>query len=302
MNKNNILIIYHHKTGCVLSKKLINFYDKILNKKISTIVNYLQDGYKNIDNKRIIKNFETKYILNSKYNIYFQASPFYAYNIFNNLNKIDKVVHFIRNPYEQAISNFNYHLQTPTPEKWFLNISNNYENWFSNIKMIKLLFHILDINIGLIEKAKIYLKENFTPNKNLSYYENIKVLRLTDESKALKIETLRFIFCTKHVLKMASIIINNKKNNNLLYVNMNDFKKDKINHTITQLSSFLFRDELIDNKRIINFYNKEQENKNSEHISNKTQQEKDNLKNSLFQNKVIKRIFNKISRIIQNNK
>ncbi len=154
---------------------------------------------KNIDNKRIIKNFETKYILNSKYNIYFQASPFYAYNIFNNLNKIDKVVHFIRNPYEQAVSNFNYHLQTPTPEKWFLNISNNYENWFSNITMIKLLFNILDINVGLIEKAKIYLKENFKPNKNLSYYENIKLLRLTDESKALKIETLRFIFCTKHV-------------------------------------------------------------------------------------------------------
>ena len=32
--------------------------------------------------------------------------------------KTTKIVHFIRNPFSMVLSNYYYHAQSPTPEKW----------------------------------------------------------------------------------------------------------------------------------------------------------------------------------------
>ena len=129
----NYMIIYHHKTGCVLSKTLINLYKQILVNKISSKINNFN---KNSDIKfknRIVRLiYNAEYKEEAKYNIYYEVSPYLIFNIFNVFNKIDKVIHFIRDPYEQSVSNFTYHIQQPTPEKWFLKVSNNINSWFHN--------------------------------------------------------------------------------------------------------------------------------------------------------------------------
>ena len=73
----NYLIIYHHKTGCVLSKKLIIIYQLILKEKISTIINSFNNKINFDYLNNIIKiKYTEKYLLKSKYNIYYQSSPF----------------------------------------------------------------------------------------------------------------------------------------------------------------------------------------------------------------------------------
>ena len=88
----NYLIIYHHKTGCVLSKKLIIIYQLILKEKISTIMNCFNNKINFDYLNNIIKiKYTEKYLLKSKYNIYYQSSPLYSFNLFNVFKKIDKL-------------------------------------------------------------------------------------------------------------------------------------------------------------------------------------------------------------------
>lgn len=297
---DNILIIYHHKTGCVLSKTIFEIYKNLLKDKIDISNNKIIE--ENIIKKnKLIKNFKINFKLTSKYNLYYQASPCYIYNIPDNL-KFTKIIHFIRDPYEQSISNFNYHLLEPTPENWFLNIDNDINNWFSNTKLLKLLFKILELDYDIIEFCKKYLKKIYKPKKGKTYYKNLLKLREEDKENAIIIETLRFIFETKHILKMACIIkLNINNNNNFLYLQINDFKNDNIDKTISKINKFMFKKENINSKKIIKRYKKKYDSmKNGVHISNNTKEEKEELKHILYNNIYIRLIFNKVTKIINN--
>ena len=296
---DNILIIYHHKTGCVLSKTIFQIYKNQLENKIDILNNKIIE--KNIIKKnKLIKNFKINFKLTNKYNLYYQASPCYIYDIPNNL-KFKKIIHFIRDPYEQSISNFNYHLLEPTPEKWFLNIDNDSNKWFSNSKLLKLLFNILELDYDIIKLCKKYLKKIYKPKKDKTYYENILKLREKDKNNAIIIETLRFIFETKHILKMACIIkLNKQDNNKFLYLKINDFKNDNIDKTIDNINKFIFKNENINSKKIIKRYKKKYDTiKNRVHISNNTKEEKEELNNMLYNNIFIRLIFNKVNKVIK---
>tara|TARA_Y200000002_G_C22684671_1_gene665511 strand:+ start:3562 stop:4461 length:900 start_codon:yes stop_codon:yes gene_type:complete len=295
---SNILIIYHHKTGCVLSKLLVKLYEETLGDKIHFKYNHLDDNYKMVNNK-LVKDFNYNLNLNSKYKFYLQASPNYIYNIFNNID-INKIIHFIRDPYSQSLSNFAYHTQSPTPEKWFLKIKNDKNKWFSNTQLLHVMLRILDIDLNIIEETKKYLKNNFKPDVSKSYYENLLLIKKNNICKAFIIETLRFIFETKHILKMACMIkINQKNRNKILYLKIEDFKNDTHN-TIKKFSNFIFS-ENIDNKIILKKYNNNLNctKKKGTHFNKMNSETKEKLINELKKNKIIFEIFHKVNRVIK---
>jgi hypothetical protein len=296
----NYLIIYHHKTGCVLSKKLIIIYQLILKEKISTIINSFNNKINFDYLNNIIKiKYTEKYLLKSKYNIYYQSSPLYSFNIFNVFKKIDKLVHFIRDPYEQSISNFIYHTQIPSPEEWFYEINCNTDTWFDNNKLY-LLFDLIGLNRKMIDKTKSNIKHIYKFNQRKSYYLNLIKLKETNLEDALILETFRFIFSSSHMLKMALILKKNYKfKYRILNLSFNDFKDDKIENTVQKISSYFFQ-EKINNKIIVNKLKKSYDNtkKKGIHVNNKSNEYKNKLKNILKNNIIINKIFTKIQDII----
>lgn len=300
MNKN-YLIIFHHKTGCVLSRKIINLYHTILTNKINIVKNNFNDKINiNYSNNIVKINYDDDYSLTSRYNFYFETSPFYLFNIFNVFKKLNKIVHFVRDPFEQAISNFIYHTQVPTPEKWFLNINLDIDSWFNNEKL-NLLFDFLRLNKQIIENSRKYLKKNYKFNKNKSYYSNLLQIKKNNLEKAIILETLRFIFCSSHVLKMAIILKkNNKFKGRILNLFINDFNDNSINNTINRLSEFLFNTE-IDNRMIVNELKKSYKNQKNKgvHVNNKSGEYKKKLENILKKQPIINRIFQKVQNIMK---
>lgn len=297
---NNILVIYHHKTGCALSKNLFKIYQKILKSKMAFKYSKIKEKSM-IHNNELKARFNINFKLKENYNFYYEASPNFIYNIHQNL-KFNYVIHFIRDPYDQCVSNFNYHILDPTPEKWFLNVDNNICEWFSNSKLLNLLFSILDIDKELLKNIRKYLKKNFNPKKNKSYYENLKILKEKSIERALIVETLRFILDTKHILKMACIIkLNYENKDNTLYLKIDDFKNDEIKATIDKINKFLFNNEEIKKSRIIYLYKKKYDSiKKGVHISTVNYDDKEKLKNILKNNELIKTIFDKVTDIISN--
>lgn len=294
----NILVLYHHKTGCVLSKTIFELYKKELKDKIDLAFNKVKD-ISVIEKNKLKKKFIFKFKLKNEYNFYYQASPCYIFDIIKNL-KFKKIIHFIREPYEQSISNYNYHVQYPTPEKWFLDIDNNTDRWFSNTKLLKLLFNILELDYDIIKLCKKRLKKIFKPKKSKTYLENLLNLSKENKENAIIVETFRFIFDTKHILKMASIIkLNEQNKDKFLYLKINDFKNDDINETIDKINKFIFEEEIIDLNKIIKLYQKKYESvKNRLHISSTSKEEKENLKIFLSNNVYINLIFKKVHDIM----
>ena len=300
MNKNYI-IVYHHKTGCVLSKNLIKLYKIILKNKLKFVKNNFNNNLKiEYKNDYVNIKYNDKYILNSTYNFYLEPSPIYSFNIFNTFKKINKFVHFIRDPFDQSISNFVYHTKIPTPEEWFKYISSDINSWF-NKKKLYFYFDLLNLDRSLIDDAKLYLKNNYNLDIKKSYYRNLQILKRKGLKKAIILETFRFIFCSSHILKMAIIIKNNYKyEKRILNLSVNDFKEDKIENTITKLSSYFF-DEEINNKFIINRLIKSYKNskKNGQHVNNETKIYNDKLNIILHNNKIINKIFKNVKKIMR---
>jgi hypothetical protein len=298
----NYLIIYHHKTGCVLARNLIKLYKIILKNKLDFLKNNFNNNLKiKYENDHVNIKYNDKYILNSNYNFYFEPSPLYSFNIFNVFKKVNKFVHFIRDPFDQSISNFVYHTKNPTPEEWFMYISNNINSWF-NKKKLYFYFDLLNLDRSIIDDAKLYLKNNYKLDNKKSYYQNLLDLKKESLKKAIILETFRFIFCSSHILKMAIIIKNNYKykyKKRILNLSVNDFKDDKIENTVQKISSYFF-DEKINNKVIVNKLKKSYDNtkKKGIHVNNKSNEYKNKLKNKLKNNIIINKIFTKIQDII----
>lgn len=286
-----ILIIYHHKTGCVLSKQLIRFYEQVLPNKINNNyypgrkIKYKDDTVEFVP----IDDFDSK----AKYEFCYIPSPYYMFPIQEKMSHFDKVIHFIRDPYEQAISNFNYHLKDPSPEEWFYSVSINPTKWFPHYKTLLYIFNELDLDIKIIQRAKNYVEKHFKPDTSLNYYENLKSFK----SRALLIETIRFIFDTKDILRMACIV---KYNKECMNVRMSDFEDESIDNTIKNLSNYIF-EEKIHHKEIIDKYKKNVKCRieKGNHISNMKENIKEKQLQQLKNNNIISTIFEKIKSILE---
>lgn len=294
---DNILIIYHHKTGCVLVKTLFHLYKQYVNNY--NILNNVIQERNIVKKKKIIKDFNLEFIKISKfkYNVYIQASPNFLYDIKKEL-KFNKIIHFVRNPYEQCVSNFNYHMLEPTPESWFLNIHNQVHKWFSNKHYLNVMFHILELDIQMIDEIKKYLKSIYRSKTNYSYYEILLNMKKINEKNALIVETLRFIFETKHILRMACIVKLNK--NNIMKLSFDDFKQINIYNTFHKINNYLFPNENINTNQLLNAYlNKYNSQKNGVHVSKISTIKKKEQIQILENNIYIKTIFDKIKKIFE---
>ena len=294
-NMDSILVIYHHKTGCVLVKNLFHLYKQYV--KNYNLLNNVICENNIIKEKEIIKNFNLDFSKFPKgYQVFIQASPNFIYNIKKQL-KFKKIIHFVRDPYEQSVSNFNYHVNEPSPEEWFLKIHNQVYKWFSNKDYLNSMFHILDLDVQLIKDVEVYLKSIYTCKTKLSYYDIMLNMKKINEEHALIIETLRFIFETKHILKMACIAKLNKKK--MLVFSFDDFKEKNIEKTINKINKYLFPNESINTNDLIKSYlMKYNSNKNGVHISKISKTKKEEQMNILKNNIYIKTIFDKINTIL----
>ena len=94
---------------------------------------------------------------------------------------INKIVHFIRDPYDQCISNFLYHIQYPTPEKcgiWIDKPSEtDIDNWFDK-KALTYMTEKINLKSKDIYNLFYYLKKIYKCPKNISCYDYLKSLPL----------------------------------------------------------------------------------------------------------------------------
>ena len=266
-NNNIILSIHYHKTGCMLSIKLYRLFNKYLNKKLNfnKIVhkkNIIKKSRKFINNNnndnnnneyifKKIKNIP-KNIPDNKYIIYNQAAPNFFFDIFKEMPNINKVVHFVREPYDWCISNYLYHTQKPTPEKWFLNVNNDINTWF-DIKKLTFLADKINLDFKYIQNIIDYIKSIYDCDKNMSYY---KYLLKCPKEKSLIIETSRFLLkCCDHFrMTIISKLLKPYKDIVKTFT-INDFKEPNIKKTIPILTTFLFNNKLkSSNNKIINDY------------------------------------------------
>lgn len=295
----NYMIIYHHKTGCVLSKTLMNLYKKVLVDKISSkINNFNKNSDIKIKNRIVRLIYHAEYKEKAKYNIYYEVSPYLIFNIFNVFNKIDKIIHFIRDPFEQSVSNFTYHTQQPTPEKWFLTVSNNTNSWFHD-SILYFMFDMLELDRNLVDQSKKFLLDNYKLQNNLSYYKNLMIIKNKDIESAIILETFRFIFDTSHILKMGCILKKNYKfKNRILNLKITDFHPNVVKKTIIKLSKFLFEEKINNDEYTQRYLKIYQNRKKGNHISNKSSNQKKKLGRILKNNKIIFTILNRINEII----
>ena len=305
--KEIILSIHYHKTGCVLSQKLYNLFNNELDNNIYHVKNpvirrkFVTDTNNNFVFP-IIK-FEKK----KKYNIFNQAGPNFFYNIHEKMPMINKIVHFIREPYDHCISNFLYHIQYPTPEKvgiWIEKpLETNIDSWFDK-KALTYMIEEIGLNSDDIYNLFYYLKKIYKCPKNKSYYDYLKSLPLED---GLVIVTIHFILTFGDPLRLALITKKLKNCDNVITVYMSDFR-DNPNLTINKLGKFLFPNDITDKKikRIIDNYKLDyNNNKNKKSTSHVTQgkistEKRKELYNKLKSIPEIKKILDKVYSIIYN--
>ena len=243
MNTNVILSIFHHKTGCALNSQIyrtfrIFNYIKIIRNPVMKRI-FLKDS----DNNFI----SSKLDIRDKNIIYTQASPNFFGDIFEEMPKINKVIHFTRESYSWAISNYLYHTQQPTPEKWFLNINKDINTWF-NVDELKFLSKKINLDYIYIDNLINHIKSIYNCPDNLSYYQYLISLPRED---GIIIETTRFLlnnnYCAGCDYFRSYIISKNleKHKNKVLNLKMSDFQDTNFEKTIKKLYLFIF-----DNKEV----------------------------------------------------
>jgi len=248
MSKHVILSIFHHKTGCALNSQIYRSFRefnciKIISNPVTKRV--LQ---KNSDSIFISSTFD----ITDKNIIYKQASPNFFEDIFEQMPKINKVVHFRRESYSWAISNYLYHTQQPTPEKWFLNINKDINTWF-NVDELKFLSKKINLDYIYIDNLINHIKSIYNCPDNLSYYEYLISLPIED---GIIIETARFLlnnnYCAGCDYFRSYIISKNleKHKNKVLNLKMSDFQDTNFEKTIKKLYLFIFDNNEVNFKKI----------------------------------------------------
>lgn len=218
--------------------------------------------------------------------------------------QINKIVHLVRDSYEWCLSNYLYHIQYPTPEKFFKSINKNINSWF-NEKELRFMSNEINLDFIYIQELINYVKSIYHCPSGKSYYQ---YLRSISPEKAIIIESTRFLL-NNHVsagcdhLRMA---INSKYlnlyTNNVLTLNINDFREYNIDSTLKKLYLFFIGDEISKEKlKSISSefnYNLKKNDKKGFITHNKvTHDTKNRLLNSLKENKEISFILNYINLI-----
>ena len=293
-----VFIVNYHKTGHVLTRALTNLAVNIeyvaqgLNKTEVNMMkkNYPSSGYNEKVGNRVafarlldpfpIRNHNESTNYPDHFNMsggtmYIQEAPDLYCNI-STLAKLlmtkelpgaepfggTKIVHFVRNPFDMALSNYYYHAQQPPTESWVF-LDKPCEHRYGD--NISLATHVLpnlssDTNITeiLFDNVVSLCKSLYQANpqlRNSTFYKHLLHLSPWD---GLQLATAQMIISSSHenqgraggdILRMASNIVhfNNllslndqyEKQFHLLTISMDDYISHPINSTVHFLD-FLF--------------------------------------------------------------
>ncbi|KAL3806242.1 hypothetical protein ACHAXA_008226 [Cyclostephanos tholiformis] len=141
-------------------------------------------------------------------------------NINNNNNNGVKIVHFIRNPFEMALSNYFYHAQEPTPEEW-VHIDDPCETKYDDgrslatlvLPTIKTRTNITREHLDALVVTCQSLFRSKASLKNATYYQHLTEL---DRKDGLRLATAQMVISSSSannylaggdILRMAQNII-----------------------------------------------------------------------------------------------
>lgn len=300
-----VFITHYHKTGYVLSRELKNLVQEIeiqarrpdLKDQFKGHVKFEVSGIDEESRERFAfdqvgnwvrsafparqhdsttqcpKNFQLK-----KGTIYAQESP----DLFCSDEEIvsalgsshkggTKIVHFVRNPYDMVMSNYFYHSQDPTPEKW-VHVDDPCEQFYDDGETltshvvntlaleldeeVESMQHVMD---GIVAMCR-ELYQSKEPLKEASFYEHLREL---DQYDGLRLATAQMTvssgLANRHlaggdILRMANNLIKFKHlrdastpNNRieLLTVSMDDFIKNTADNTHKFLNFVFGEDDSI---------------------------------------------------------
>lgn len=259
-----ILSIHYHKTGCVLSMKLYELFKQHSSNQLIHYKNPIQPRKFIINNDGEFSCEKINVTTDINYTIYNQAAPNFYTDIFIDMPKINKVIHFVRESYDWCISNYLYHSRNPTPEDFFLHINTNVDEWY-NEKELRFMTNQINLDYKYILDLIDFVKSIYNCPQNKSYYEYLISLSL---EKGLIIETCRFLLNNMDHFRMIIISQLLRPYQNVLTLYMNNFKKSNISTTIPLVYKFIFNKQLLSDNRdnIINEYSNDYNNSN--HITN----------------------------------
>lgn len=295
-SKNIIISIHYHKTGSQLSSQLYNIFGKYINDYIY-VRNWKNKRIFTWDSKNCIRIQKIKFS-KERYQIYSKSAPNFFRDIFSEMPQISKIIHLVRCSYDWCLSNYLYHIQYPTPEKWFESVNININSWFNKDELL-FMSDELNLDFAYIQKLINYIKSvyNCPPGKN--YYQ---YLRSIPPEKGIIIETTRFLLNNNYHggcdhLRMA---INSKYLNyhskNILTLHMNDFRENNIKPTLEKLFSFIIGYKISKKhlKSIVSDYKQTPKKKNHVTYNKVSEDHKNKLLNSLKENKEISFILDYI--------
>lgn len=256
-----IFIVMYHKTGYVLTrqlKNLVNLMEVEAQRPLEMNTYYKRSKYSNsgIDintGERFAfdgvggwtrsafaprqhypetgcpKGYQKKPFQMHKGTIYLQESP----DIFCHPRQLErailagriKIIHFVRNPFDMALSNYLYHSQDPTPEKW-VHVDDPCHVMYDRRGEETVASNVLP-SIGTDEVDEEYfhnivkmcksLFQSSPSMKNSTFYEHLRQL---DSWDGLRLSTAQMIaasgYANKHlaggdVLRMANNIVKFKE-------------------------------------------------------------------------------------------
>ena len=120
-----VIIFHYHKTGKAVSTKLKGMLlqeGKDRKMKLRSTNSYPKREHDKITKCPLFRSYPGNIIIHTAPDLFCSVEELYSAlsppNLVRPRYKGIKIIHLVRNPYNMALSNYFYHAQIPTPEKW----------------------------------------------------------------------------------------------------------------------------------------------------------------------------------------
>jgi len=228
-----VLFIHYHKTGHDVSRLLARSIARHWHPRGHFINFAMNPSGRRVPYKSGCAPFDF-----SQYQYAVQAAPNLFCNVSHYLPEGTKIVHFVRDPVEMAISSYSYHSQNPPPEGWVIrHYPCNIEN-----HILHHMAQMVNVNMEQIEKV-IHLCKELLPDDYDRQYG--KALRELPRDIGLRLETARFIISAGRVagadlLRMGTNTKHLNDFQKIKHVSMSAFTGPNKNMTVAAILHFLF--------------------------------------------------------------
>ncbi|MDP6935035.1 MAG: hypothetical protein QGG40_19085, partial [Myxococcota bacterium] len=309
------LMIHYHKSGCSLSQQIVRSFLTELNGNLQMLMNPLpRKKYGGVGRNIVVAggkfmfpvlNFETDFgemrvgDQEAEHVIYNQGNPNFFYP-FEEVIPGRKVIHFVREPYAMALSNYLYHTQVPTPEPWFLTLHTDVEEWLDPrvTRVMNFMAGDLGLDVRDIESLVEQVKGVWRCPPGSSYYDHLRSIPM---HHGLLVETVRFMVRMQDFLRMA--MIRRRASKNFIQFFMADFDgEDKSRASLERINDFLFPGEAVDMDKVAGaFRHNRQRIGRTRHVTRHlvSRDRRAELINGLKQNRELANIFGTVDGILR---